>query len=549
APSWASVDAKHRVVDKQPRRPNFGGEVNSDVGVAGQIAIDEANFDVEPGRSVEERLSQQVTVQFSNLPLNEALAVISRQIDLPIEIDLEDAAAEGVTPEQPVTLAIEETSADNALWLLLETHDLRYSLEDNKVVVRGISSAPMITVVYSIVDLLMHDLAWLDQPEVAALPHRSAESRAAATLVASIVDRVQPESWDKMGGRGAIKSFLINQSLVILQTEPVHRKVGTFLAETRKQLGVISEMPQSPPFHLLQSKKLQQNVNMHTKVYAVADLVIPAPPVRPVLRGPYNLLHYGTLRDLLRYGTLPQGLLAADFDTLVDLITSTVVPESWASAGGSGQIEVFPTNLSMVINQSADVHEQVADLIEQLRRMQGVQVSIETQLLRVPKSFLPTDKLPGFVVRDVAELDARGVENVGGPTRLSATEAAALLQAIDQAAEDADCRNVALPKITLFNGQQVQLSAQENGLFKSTLEYQAAICSDRSIFLKVATDAKLSLDEQFAGEMLASGSSLLVRVDDSPAGTWKSDATTNSPASTEYVHLLLVTPTVIVVGE
>ena len=404
APSSASVDAKRRVVEKQPRRPNFGGQVNSDVGVAGQIAIDEAYFDVDPQRSVEQRLSQQINTQFTNLPLHEALAVISRQIDLPIEIDLEGVAAEGVTPKQPVSLSIGKASADDALRLLLEPHKLRYSLEGNTVVVHGKSSAPMIAAVYNIADLLEQDLDWLNQPEVASLTPDSIDSSAAEILTASIIERVEPESWSEKGGKGGIEAFLTNQSLVVLQTEPVHRKVDAFLANTRKQLGIISEMPPSPSFRLLRSRTLRQYVSVYPMIYAVADLVIPVPPVRPVLRGPYNLLGY----DLLRYGTLPQGLMAADFDTLVDLITSTVVPESWASAGGIGQIEVFPTNLSMVINQSAEVHEQVADLIKQLRRMQDVQISIETQLLRVPKSFLPTDKLPGFVVRDIAELEAGG---------------------------------------------------------------------------------------------------------------------------------------------
>jgi hypothetical protein len=277
----------------QTGQPMLGSGVNSKVGAAGQIVLEESSFEMNPQRSVEQRLSQRINAPFTNLPLHEALAVISRQIDLPIEIDLEDVAAEGVTPKRPVSLSIGETSADNALRLLFETHHLRYSLEDNTVVVRGKSSAPMIAAVYNIADLLEHDLDWLIQPEVAAL-----------------------------------------------------------------------------------------------------------------------------------------------------------------------------------------------------------------------------------------------------------------LQAIDQAAEDADCKNVALPKITLFNGQSAQLSAQENGLFKLALEYQAVSCFDhRSIFLKVATDAKLSLDEQLLGEMLAPGSSLLVRVDDSPAGAWKSEATQDSPTPTEHVHLLLVTPTVIVLGQ
>jgi hypothetical protein len=61
---------------------------------------------------------------------------------------------------------------------------------------------------------------------------------------------------------------------------------------------------------------------------------------------------------------------AVDFDRLIDLIVSTIEHESWMESGtGEGEIQPFPTNLSLVISQTQRVHEQVADLLEQLRRL------------------------------------------------------------------------------------------------------------------------------------------------------------------------------------
>jgi hypothetical protein len=76
------------------------------------------------------------------------------------------------------------------------------------------------------------------------------------------------------------------------------------------------------------------------KVYDVADLVLPSPDASPDL---------------------------ADYSSLIDLITSTIAPESWNSVGGSGSCEAFPTNLSLVVSQTPHVHEQVAALLETLR--------------------------------------------------------------------------------------------------------------------------------------------------------------------------------------
>jgi general secretion pathway protein D len=78
----------------------------------------------------------------------------------------------------------------------------------------------------------------------------------------------------------------------------------------------------------------------------------------------------------------------ADFDSLIDLIVSTVEHDSWMENGtGEGEIQPFPTNLSLVISQTQRVHEQIADLLEQLRRLQDLQVTIEVRFIRLTDNF------------------------------------------------------------------------------------------------------------------------------------------------------------------
>ena len=77
----------------------------------------------------------------------------------------------------------------------------------------------------------------------------------------------------------------------------------------------------------------------------------------------------------------------ADFDTLIELITATIAPDTWDDVGGDGSIQGFPTNLSLVVSQTQEVHEQIADLLEQLRRLQDLQVTIEVRFITLNDNF------------------------------------------------------------------------------------------------------------------------------------------------------------------
>lgn len=89
-------------------------------------------------------------------------------------------------------------------------------------------------------------------------------------------------------------------------------------------------------------------------------------------------------------GAGPGGLgggAMADFDSLIDLIVSTVRPTTWDDVGGPGSIAPFETNLSLVVSQTQEVHEELADLLEQLRRLQDLQVTIEVRFITLNDNF------------------------------------------------------------------------------------------------------------------------------------------------------------------
>ncbi|MCH7988001.1 MAG: hypothetical protein IID46_02495 [Planctomycetes bacterium] len=58
---------------------------------------------------------------------------------------------------------------------------------------------------------------------------------------------------------------------------------------------------------------------------------------------------------------------AISFDTLINLITSLVEPNSWSERGGQGVITQFDTTLSLVIRQTDQGHAKIKKLLDSLR--------------------------------------------------------------------------------------------------------------------------------------------------------------------------------------
>ena len=64
----------------------------------------------------------------------------------------------------------------------------------------------------------------------------------------------------------------------------------------------------------------------------------------------------------------PKSTWSFDPDNLIDVITTSVSPESWGDVGGAGSI--VSINGGLVISASADVHEKVNELLRQIDRIQ-----------------------------------------------------------------------------------------------------------------------------------------------------------------------------------
>lgn len=144
--------------------------------------------------------------------------------------------------------------------------------------------------------------------------------------------------------------------------------------------------------------KAESEEFLETKIYPVKDLV------------------------LVAGGSADGENNSADFDDLIDIITQTVAPKAWDANGGQGTVGVFPNKLCLVVSQTQEVHEQIADLLENLRKVDKLEAAGEGGEKAKPAAAKPKprqlgDKQTPRVISVIPVIDGgrgRGFGGMGG---------------------------------------------------------------------------------------------------------------------------------------
>jgi type II secretory pathway component GspD/PulD (secretin) len=147
-------------------------------------------------------------------------------------------------------------------------------------------------------------------------------------------------------------------------------------------------------------------------------------------------------------------------EMLIKLITSTIAPESWAEMGGPGTIEYFPQTYGLVTNQTADVQDQVQDLLQALRRLQDQQVATEVRFAEVSEE----------VFQDLKRLDLIMEDNWANVAFLRGGQVRRLMERIQ---EDAAASVTVAPKVTAFNGQASRLDVTDEQRFVTGVDIRS----------------------------------------------------------------------------
>jgi len=74
-------------------------------------------------------------------------------------------------------------------------------------------------------------------------------------------------------------------------------------------------------------------------------------------------------------------------EPIIELIQQTIDPESWRAAGGNvGSIQ--PLNQQLVVTQTSTAHNQIRDLLRQLRQARALQIAVEARYLTISRNWL-----------------------------------------------------------------------------------------------------------------------------------------------------------------
>jgi general secretion pathway protein D len=276
---------------------------------------------------IDKKLRTPVSLQFTNAPLSKVLDDIAKKCDVNLHLDPQGLAEEGVTTDTPVTIDLRNAiMLKSALNLILQPLHLSYVIKDEvlKITSEQMRDGQVYTVTYPVADLVI--------PIPNFVPTSMGLQSAYQGAMANI------------GGFGGGMSFGSSQNTPMA------------VVASRDGKGAGATL----------------NPNMLAQMATTPSGGTPGLPKNaPVGAGPGGL----------------GGGAQADFDSLIELITSTVRPTTWDDVGGPGSIAPFETNLSLVVSQTQEVHEELADLLEQLRRLQDLQVTIEVRFITLNDNF------------------------------------------------------------------------------------------------------------------------------------------------------------------
>lgn len=74
-------------------------------------------------------------------------------------------------------------------------------------------------------------------------------------------------------------------------------------------------------------------------------------------------------------------------EQLMKLVKGMVRPHTWDEQGGAGRLAYYDIGGALVVNQTADVITEVNNLLESLRRLQDLSVSVEVRLIALAEAF------------------------------------------------------------------------------------------------------------------------------------------------------------------
>ena len=374
-------------------------------------------FAAETGKHrIQQVLKDPVTADFVETPLSDVTMFLADLFKISVMIDQHALDEAEISRDAPVTIAVKGVQLRSLLHLILEPHELTWIVEDNSLVV----TTPKVAETQLVVQT--YKVRGLTEVSAGEIPDTD-------SLIEVITSTVHPASWDEVGGPGSVVPF--QDLLVIRQSAAIHEQIHDLLTalrlalessqaggkkvpesislqqdvtgdNIREKVGstmVTVQFQDTPLREVLEylantarltilidttalndagienSAPLTVNLENVTLESALRRLLRPmeltyqvhnevVQITTPEIAESQSIIRRYPVRDLVDYGA---GIASADYDSLIETITSIVAPQTWEFVGGPGTLEVYAPAWCLAVRQTAEVHSTIADLLRQLR--------------------------------------------------------------------------------------------------------------------------------------------------------------------------------------
>lgn len=280
-------------------------------------------FILDPPKHIKlrDQLNQPVTIQLNQTPLVVAIEKLATVAEIDIRLDKNGIEELGIRAREPITVDLDQRSLRTVIEVAFGDLDLTWMLRDGVLWITPyqVAETEIKTAVYNVSDLAR------DASEGDALAN-------------AIFSQMMPGSWAENGGGESEITFAKAGLITVSQTEAGHEQLLSLLERYRKALS--------------QSKPRKEKGSDPDEV----------------------LTHYYRLPEQVAVGLhrVLKDLVAADSwksEQQTEAVATILIVPSDAEyqTKQKGEARVIPQS-TLIIKQTRSAHEEIAELIEKIRR-------------------------------------------------------------------------------------------------------------------------------------------------------------------------------------
>jgi len=194
---------------------------------ADHMEVQPINARTEAERKIRAAMDQPIELSFQDAPLKDIVLHLQKVLNVPIVLSLKKLEEASISADTPITIKLPARRARDQLEQLLKTQELDFLIRDEVLHITTPEDAG------SQLDTRVYDTRRL-----------IGQRMSGDDLCQLIETKVQPRSWDDVGGPGCVDVY--RDMLVVMHTERVHEEIDKLLATLEESASRSDERTPRP---------------------------------------------------------------------------------------------------------------------------------------------------------------------------------------------------------------------------------------------------------------------------------------------------------------